>query len=53
MLSVKLQPDLLTENIQNVLSKHNNHVKKLIPSNQLLVYQVEEGWGPLAEFLGE
>ncbi len=30
---------------------HNEAVKNLIPADQLLVFQVKEGWGPLCEFL--
>ncbi len=30
---------------------HNRAVRNFIPSEQLLVYQVKEGWGPLCEFL--
>jgi len=26
-------------------------VKEVIPADQLLVYQVKEGWGPLCDFL--
>ena len=31
---------------------HNNAVRAAIPADQLLVYQVKEGWGPLCDFLG-
>jgi hypothetical protein len=30
---------------------HNEAVKATIPANQLLVYEVKDGWGPLCEFL--
>lgn len=30
---------------------HNEAVRKAIPVDQLLVYEVREGWGPLCEFL--
>jgi hypothetical protein len=30
---------------------HNEAVKATIPANQLLVYEVTDGWGPLCEFL--
>ncbi len=30
---------------------HNNAVRNLIPAEQLLVYQVKEGWEPLCKFL--
>jgi hypothetical protein len=31
---------------------HNAAVKAAIPAQQLLIYQVTEGWGPLCAFLG-
>jgi hypothetical protein len=31
---------------------HNEAVKAAIPAQQLLVYQVKDGWGPLCAFLG-
>jgi Sulfotransferase domain len=31
---------------------HNDAVKATIPENQLLVYEVKEGWDPLCKFLG-
>ena len=30
---------------------HNAAVRALIPAEQLLVYQVKEGWAPLCQFL--
>lgn len=30
---------------------HSESVKNVIPADQLLVYQVSEGWGPLCDFL--
>jgi hypothetical protein len=32
---------------------HNEAVKSAIPSDQLLVYQVKDGWAPLCAFLGK
>ncbi|MBI3433201.1 MAG: hypothetical protein HY018_13440 [Hydrogenophilales bacterium] len=32
---------------------HNEAVKAAIPADQLLVYEVKDGWGPLCEFLGK
>ena len=32
---------------------HNEAVKNTIPADQLLVYEVKDGWGPLCEFLGK
>ena len=31
---------------------HIDEVKRTIPAERLLVFQVSEGWGPLCEFLG-
>jgi Sulfotransferase domain len=31
---------------------HNEEVKRVVPAERLLVWQVTEGWGPLCEFLG-
>ena len=28
-------------------------VRKLVPKERLLEYRIEDGWGPLCEFLGE
>jgi hypothetical protein len=33
-------------------AKHNQHVKEHVPSDQLLVLNVKEGWKPLCDFLG-
>ena len=35
-----------------VFEKHNEEVKRRVPPEKLLVYEVKEGWGPLCEFLG-
>lgn len=35
-----------------VFERHNDEVKKYVPPERLLVYEVKEGWGPLCEFLG-
>jgi predicted naringenin-chalcone synthase len=32
--------------------RHNNEVLANVPAERLLVYEVEQGWGPLCEFLG-
>jgi hypothetical protein len=31
---------------------HNEEVKRIVPPERLLVWEVSEGWGPLCEFLG-
>lgn len=35
-----------------VFSWHNDEVRRRVPREQLLVYEVKEGWGPLCEFFG-
>jgi hypothetical protein len=35
-----------------VFMRHNEEVKKHVPPERLLVYEVKEGWKPLCEFLG-
>jgi hypothetical protein len=35
-----------------VFNQHNEEVKRSVPSEKLLVYQVKEGWEPLCAFLG-
>ena len=35
-----------------VFDRHNAEVKRVVPPDRLLVYEVKEGWGPLCEFLG-
>ena len=31
---------------------HNHHVKSIVPPDKLLVYNVQQGWKPLCDFLG-
>jgi hypothetical protein len=35
-----------------VFNRHNEEVTQHVPADQLLVYQVQDGWEPLCEFLG-
>ncbi len=35
-----------------VFERHNEAVKATVPADRLLVYEVAEGWEPLARFLG-
>ncbi|HET7479116.1 MAG TPA: sulfotransferase [Rubrobacteraceae bacterium] len=35
-----------------VFERHNEEVKRSVPPDRLLVYEVKESWGPLCEFLG-
>ncbi len=39
-------PDLM-----KAFTAHTDAVKETIPADQLLVYEVKDGWGPLCEFL--
>ena len=32
--------------------EHNEEVKRTVPADRLLIYEVREGWEPLCEFLG-
>jgi hypothetical protein len=40
------------EHAIKVFERHNEEVKEGVPAEKLLVYEVNEGWGPLCEFLG-
>ena len=35
-----------------VFERHNEEVRRRVPEERLLTYEVSEGWGPLCEFLG-
>ncbi len=35
-----------------VFNRHNEEVRRRVPPDRLLVYEVKQGWGPLCEFLG-
>ncbi|MCA6078713.1 sulfotransferase family protein [Fulvivirga sedimenti] len=43
--------DLDFDGLAAKFEAHNEAVQNLIPKEQLLVYQVKEGWQPLCEFL--
>lgn len=34
-------------------TKHNRHVQDNVPADQLLIFNVKEGWKPLCDFLGK
>ncbi|MHB8595605.1 MAG: sulfotransferase family protein [Ktedonobacteraceae bacterium] len=36
----------------NIFKQHIEEVKRLVPPEKLLVYEVKEGWEPLCDFLG-
>jgi hypothetical protein len=35
-----------------VFERHNEKVRRRVPEERLLTYEVSEGWGPLCDFLG-
>jgi hypothetical protein len=35
-----------------VFNRHNEQVRRVVPADRLLIYEVREGWGPLCAFLG-
>ncbi len=40
------------EGLMQAFTAHNEAVKRTIPADRLLVFQVKEGWEPLCAFLG-
>lgn len=40
------------ETLISVYNRHNETVRRVIPKERLLVYEVSQGWAPLCEFLG-
>jgi sulfotransferase family protein len=40
------------EHAIDVFEKHNAEVRRVVPADRLLVFQVSEGWQPLCDFLG-
>jgi hypothetical protein len=40
------------ETSKRIFREHTEDVKRTVPQERLLVYEVREGWGPLCEFLG-
>ena len=40
------------DHVISVYNAHNEEVKRTIPADRLLVYEVKEGWEPLCNFLG-
>lgn len=38
---------------KQVYEDYNAEIKRLVPKEKLLVFNVKEGWGPLCEFLGQ
>jgi Sulfotransferase domain len=36
----------------DVFNRHNEQVRRVVPAERLLVYDIKEGWAPLCAFLG-
>jgi hypothetical protein len=36
----------------DAFNRHNEQVRREVPADRLLVYQISQGWGPLCAFLG-
>ncbi len=36
----------------DVFTRHNEQVRRDVPADRLLVYEISQGWGPLCAFLG-
>lgn len=44
--------DFENENMKKIFEDHEVLVKRVVPRERLLVFEVKEGWGPLCDFLG-
>lgn len=44
--------DFGDENLRRTFLAHSELVKRFVPRDKLLVFEVREGWGPLCKFLG-
>lgn len=42
-----------TERGKGVYEEYNAEIKRIVPAERLLVFNVKDGWKPLCEFLGE
>ncbi|GKZ70612.1 hypothetical protein AnigIFM50267_006266 [Aspergillus niger] len=40
-------------NGRKAFEAHNSHVKDIVPAENLLIYNIKDGWEPLCEFLGK
>ena len=40
------------DHAKEVFNRHTEEVRRRVPKERLLVYEVKQGWGPLCEFLG-
>lgn len=44
--------EISREEATNAFIRHNEEVRRLVPEDRLLIYDVREGWAPLCAFLG-
>ena len=44
--------DFGDENLRDIFLEHSELVKRIVPKESLLVFEVKDGWGPLCGFLG-
>lgn len=45
--------DEIRQNAKMVYERHHRQIKDMVPPENLLVYTMGSGWGPLCEFLGK
>ncbi len=43
----------LLDTARTLYRDHNEHVRRVCPKDRLLNFRLEEGWGPLCDFLGK
>ena len=45
-------PDMMRANMRDIYRQHYALVRRVTPTNQLLEFQLKDGWEPLCKFLG-
>lgn len=40
------------DHVVEVYNQHNQEVRRMVPADRLLIYEVAQGWAPLCAFLG-
>jgi len=51
-IRIAFNDDISKENAIPFFNSHNEKIKKLVPPDRLLIFNVKEGWEPLCDFLG-
>ncbi|RGP72374.1 hypothetical protein FLONG3_6770 [Fusarium longipes] len=46
-------PELTVEHLKSAYVRHNKHIRENVSSDQLLDFQLTQGWEPLCRFLGK